>query len=131
MVKDVLKMAAAKKKTAAKRAAPRGATAAAAAPRRRRSTALKGVAKIPKLGAAAGVAVAYAPDVAWFVRKTIDNPSAIGNYAKATVKGMMKKDEIVKAAKNAIIGYGAGYAAKKFAPKMIKKPIAKIAQKVM
>lgn len=120
---------AAKKRTA-RRAAPRRA-AAPAAPRRRRSTALKGVAKIPKLGAAAGVAVAYAPDVAWFVGKTIDNPGAIGNYAKATVKGMVRKEKVIEAAKNAIIGYGAGYAAKKFAPKMIKKPIAKIAQKVM
>lgn len=120
---------AAKKKTA-KRAAPRRA-AAPAAPRRRRSTALKGVAKIPKLGAAAGILAANASDIAWVAKNSIANPRATFNYVKPAVKKMIQPESLANTAKAALIGYGVGWVAKKFAPKAIKKPVAKIANKVM
>lgn len=121
---------AAKKRTA-RRAAPRRAAAPRAAPRRRRSTALKGVAKIPKMTTAAGVLVANADPIVWTIKNSLANPKGAINYAKAAGKKIIQPDNLANTAKAALVGYGIGYVSKKFAPKIIKKPMAKLASKVM
>lgn len=121
-------MATAKNK---KKSAPRRAAAPAAeAPRKRRSG-IKGVAKIPKLTTAAGVFAANAEPIVWTVKQSMSNPSGTLNYAKAAGKKIIQPDNLAKTAKAALVGYGVGWIAKKYAPKMIKKPMAKIASKVM
>lgn len=118
--------------TKKKRSAPRRAAAPrAAAPRRRRSGAMKGVSKIPKLTTAAGILAVNGPNFVWAAKSAISNPSAGLNYFKASAKAAIRPDNIAKTAKAAAIGYGIGWVAKKYAPKMVKKPMAKIANKVM
>ncbi len=118
--------------TRKKRSAPRRAAAPrAAAPRRRRSGAMKGVSKIPKLTTAAGILAVNGPNFVWAAKNAISNPSAGLNYFKASAKAAIRPDNIAKTAKAAAIGYGIGWVAKKYAPKLVKKPMAKIANKVM
>lgn len=123
----MVKMAA-KKRT--RKAAPRAAPAARAAPRRRRSG-IKGVAKIPKLTTAAGIFAANAEPIIWTAKQSLSNPRATLDYAKAAGKKIIQPDNLAKTAKAALVGYGVGWVAKKYAPKALKKPMAKIAQKVM
>ena len=119
-----------KKKTTARRTARPAAAAAAARPRRR-SGAMKGVAKIPKLTTAAGILAVNAEPIIWTAKQSLSNPRATIDYAKAAGKKIIQPDNLAKTAKAAIIGYGLGWVAKKYAPKLIKKPMAKIAAKVM
>lgn len=121
-------MAAKKRKTTTAR---RTARPAAVARPRRRSGAMKGVAKIPKLTTAAGILAVNAPNMIWAAKNTLANPSAGLNYVKASAKAAIRPDNLAKTAKAAVIGYGLGWVAKKYAPKLIKKPMAKIANKVM
>lgn len=115
-----------------KKSAPKKAgTAAAAARPRRRSGAMKGVAKIPKLTTAAGIIAANSEPLTWAVKQSFSNPRGAINYATAAGKKMIQPDSLAKTAKAALVGYGIGYIAKKYAPKIIKKPMAKIANKVM
>lgn len=120
----------AKKKTTARKAARPAAARAAARPRRR-SGAMKGVAKIPKLTTAAGIFAANAEPIIWTAKQSLSNPRGTLDYAKAAGKKIIQPDNLAKTAKAAIIGYGLGWVAKKYAPKLIKKPMAKIAAKVM
>lgn len=117
----------AKRKTSTRKAAPR---AAPAAPRRRRSG-IKGLAKIPKLTTAAAVLATNAEPIIWTAKQSLSNPRATLDYAKAAGKKIIQPDNLAKTAKAALIGYGIGWFTKKYAPKAIKKPVAKIAQKVM
>lgn len=114
-----------KKKPAAARAAP----AAAARPRRR--SGIKGLSKIPKLGAAAGFVAANWTPITREAKRTIDNPRTIGANIKSGVQDMIRPEMLKKTAAYMIGGYLGGKVFKKFAPKAIKKPVAKIAQKVM
>lgn len=118
-----------KKKTGSRSRAARAAPAKAA-PRKKRYG-LKGVQKIPKLTTAAAVLATNAGPIIWTAQNSIKNPRATLNYAKAAGAKIIRPDSLAKTAKAALIGYGVGWFAKKYAPKLIKKPMAKIAQKVM
>lgn len=120
---------AAKKRTTRAVAKPR--TTAAPAKRRRSSAAMKGVAKIPKMGAATGFIVANWDPISWTVTNSIKNPKSAMDYAKAAGKKMIQSESLVKDAQYMLAGYIAGKVVKKYAPKAIKKPVAKIADKVM
>ena len=117
------------KKSASKKSGSKSGSAAARP--RRKSGAMKGVAKIPKLTTAAGIIAANAEPLAWTVKQSFNNPRATLNYVKASANAMIRPENLAKTAKAALIGYGVGYVAKKYAPKIIKKPMAKIAAKVM
>ena len=123
-------MAAAKKKTTARKAARPAADQAAAKPRRR-SGAMKGVAKIPKMTTAAGILAANSNEIVWVAKQSINNPRGTFEYMKAAGKSIIRPDNLAKTAKAALVGYGVGWIAKKYAPKLIKKPMAKLASKVM
>ena len=81
--------------------------------------------------AAAGMIAANSDGIIWTVKQSFNNPRATLDYVKATAKAAIKPENLAKTAKAGLIGYGIGYVAKKFAPKAIKKPMAKIANKVM
>lgn len=119
----------AKRKTSTRKAARPPAARAAARPRRR--SGIKGLAKIPKLTTAAAVLATNAEPIIWTAKQSLSNPRATLDYAKAAGKKIIQPDNLAKTAKAAIIGYGIGWFTKKYAPKAIKKPVAKIAQKVM
>ena len=113
-----------------KKSAPRKAASTAAAPRRRKSG-IKGVAKIPKLTTAAAITAANMNEISWVVKQSFSNPRGTLNYMTAAGKAIIRPENLAKTAKAALVGYGVGYVAKKDAPKVIKKPMAKIANKVM
>lgn len=121
-------MATSKKKGSRSRAAR--AAPAKAAPRKKRYG-LKGVQKIPKLTTAAAVLATNAEPIIWTAKNALQNPRGTLNYAKAAGAKIIRPDNLAKTAKAALIGYGVGWFAKKYAPKLIKKPMAKIANKVM
>lgn len=118
-----------KKKTGSRSRAARAAPAKAA-PRKRRYG-LKGVQKIPKLTTAAAVLATNAEPIIWTAKNALQNPRGTLNYAKAAGAKIIRPDNLAKTAKAALIGYGVGWFAKKYAPKIVKKPMAKIANKVM
>ena len=120
----------AKRNTPKKRPAVRAARAAAARPRRR-SSGIKGLAKIPKLGAAAGFVAANWTPITREAKRTIDNPRTIGANIKSGIQDMVRPEMLKKTAIYMVGGYLGGKVFKKFAPKAVKKPVAKIAQKVM
>ncbi len=121
-------MAARKRKTTTAR---RTARPAAAARPRRRSGAMKGVAKIPKMTTAAGILAANSNEIVWVAKQSLSNPRGTFDYVKAAGKAIIRPENLAKTAKAALVGYGVGWVAKKYAPKIVKKPMAKLASKVM
>lgn len=106
-------------------------SAAAAAPRRsyyrpkkRSRRAKSGVTQIPAAGVTVGVAMANKDAI----MNVVNNPSVEG--VKTSVKYALQPDQIKKDVIYGGVGLMAGAAIKKFAPRVIKTPLGKIAKKI-
>lgn len=110
---------------AKKRKAParRRSTAPASAPRRRRKS--SPTKYIPSAGATVGLAIAN-KDI---LQNVANNPFQIDTY-KAAAMQAIQPNRLKQDAINMGVGYAAGWAVKKWAPRMIKEPIGKIAKKI-
>ena len=111
----------AKRKTTRRKAAP---ARRAAAPRRRSYRKKSGTTYIPSAAATVGAVVAMKQPI-----ETVLNNMSVGGVksaiGQATNVNTLKKTAIYTAA-----GYVAGEAIKRYAPKILKSPAAKIAKKI-
>jgi hypothetical protein len=111
----------AKRKTTRRKAAP---ARRAAAPRRRSYHKKSGSTYIPSAAATVGAVVAMKKPI----MQVINNMSVQG--VKSAAQQAVQVDTLKKTAIYTAAGYVAGEAIKRYAPKIIKSPAAKIAKKI-
>ena len=114
-------MAKKKRKTTTRRRST--SSGSSAAPRRRRK--ISPTKYIPSAGATVGLALAN-KDI---IQHIANNPFQLDTY-KSAAQAAIQPNRLKQDAVNMVVGYGAGWAVKQFAPKMIKEPIGKIAKKI-
>ena len=112
-------MAAKKKRTYS--AAPRRSYAARP---KRRSRRKSGVADIPAAGMTIGLVAANK----YGIESLINSPSI--SSAKSVAKWAIQPEQLKRDAVYGVVGFAAGAAVKKFAPKFIKTPLGRIAKKI-
>lgn len=111
----------AKRKTTSRKATP---ARAAAAPRRRSYRKKSGTTYIPAAAATVGAVVAMKKPI----MQAINNMSVQG--VKSAAQQAVQVDTLKKTAIYAAGAYVAGEAIRRYAPKIIKSPAAKIAKKI-
>ena len=111
-------MVAKKNKTTKKKSSP----AATSPQRKRKSSPTK---HIPSAGATIGLVMAN-KDI---VQEVINAPFS-GQTYKNALNTAIQPERLKQDAINAAIGYGAGWAIKNYAPRVVKEPLGKLAKKI-
>lgn len=114
-------MAAKKRKSTTRRRST--TTATRSAPRKRRKS--SPTKYIPSAGMTIGLAVAN-KDI---LMNVANNPFQLDTYKSAAMQAI-QPERLKNDALYGVGGYAAGYAIKKFAPKIVREPLGKIAKKI-